>query len=579
MSSIPQTRPSSGRSRRFPIALIVAAVLVVALIATFAVRTFTAGPADPLEGATLAPVAVGDLTLGVSATGQVEPRVEAELAFSAASGRVAEVLVETGDTVEAGAPLIALDSRQLAAEVAAAQANLAAAQADLAGVSERATPAQIAAAQADVAAAQGSLTETQGRVTAADLQAARAAVEEARAKLAALEAGPKSDERTRAEADLAEARADLEFNRSLLASDKEAARVLVETRTNNLRTLQDTYSRIYWENRELDENLDDLPQARIDLEASALRDVQNAEAALFQAQRDYETAQQREISALQTAQARVDSAQADLDELLTGADADELAEARARLARAQADLAELTSSERTGAIANRAAGLEAAQARLQDLTADPKASDLARAQARVAQAEAQLEQARIRLDDAVLRAPFAGVIAGVNVAPGEAISAQITPVVLIDISRFLVKVTVDEVDIGRVSVGQTVQVLIDALGAPAITGTVVRFEPLPSGESAVTSYQVTVEIDPAERPLKAGMTASATIVADQRSGVLTVPVTAVRSEGGKNLVTVAVTGADGATTVSDREVQVGLRTTDRVEITGGLSEGEQVVIR
>lgn len=585
MTTVPQSRPS-GR-RRLNIAAVVAAVLVLALLATFGVRAFTSRTADPLADATVTPVSRGNLTLGVSATGQVEPRVQAELAFAAASGRVVEVLVAEGDAVQAGDPLIALENRQLTAARDAAQANLAVAQADLQALRDGATPQQVAEAQAQVAAAQGSLTQTQGSVSASDLTAARAAVDEARARLAELEAGPKTDERTRASTTLAEARAELDRQRSALATAKEQARQNVETAANTLRNAQAAYSTAYWDlehvklygtdprtERALNGAQQQDFQVAFDQAARALAD---AEAGVKQAQIDYDTARQNETSGLTTAEARVRAAQTDLDTLLAGADADDLAAARAQLARAEADLASLTGAERAGAVAAQSANVEAAQARLEQLTADPTSSDLARAEARVAQAQAQLDQAQFQLDDATLRAPFAGVVATVNVAAGESVGA-LAPVVLIDVSRYLVKVTVDEVDIGRVQTGQPVEVLIDALGE-TLPGTVLRLEPLPQTDSSVTAYLVTVEIDPAGKAVKAGMTASATIVADSRQDVLTVPAAAVRSENGQDVVGVVVTGADGQRAIEDTPVTVGLRTADTVEITSGLAEGVEVVLR
>lgn len=588
MTTLPQRRPG-GWLRRPPLAAIIAALLLLALLVTLALRTIASGPADPLADATLEAVARNDLTLSVSATGAVEPRLAADLTFPNATSRVSAVLVGEGDTVRADTPLIELDDRQLAASVAAAEANLQVAQADLLALREGATPEQIAEGQAQIRAAQSSLTQTQGSVTAADIEAARATLEEARARVAELEAGPKVDERGRSERALAEARAELDRQREALAAAKEQARRDIETRANAVRDAQSAYSTAYWDLEHVKAYGSD-PRTRRALNASEKQDFQNsfdqaarnladAEAALGQAQIDYETAQQNEVSGLATAEARVNSAQIDLDALLAGADADDLAAARASVARAQADLARLSGAERSGALGTQQANIAAAQARLDQLLADPKASDLARAEARVAQAQAQLEETRIQLADAILRAPFDGVVATVNVAPGETISAANAPIVLIDVSRFLVKVTVDEVDIGQVRIGQAVEVLIDALDSAPLMGTVQRLEPLPQGDSAVTAYQVTIEVDPADQPLKPGMTASALITADQRTSVLQVPLAAVREENGKMLVSVAVTDANGQRSVEERTVETGLRTDERVEILSGLSEGEQVVLR
>lgn len=584
MTTLPQSR--STNRRRLSIAAIIAGILVVAVLATLGFRAFAGGQADPLATTTLAPVTRSDLRLGVSATGSVEPRVQANLAFGLASGRVVEVLVSTGERVAAGDMLVRLDDRQLTAARDAAAAALARAEADLIAVKEGATEAQIAEAAAQIQAAQGNLVQTQGSVTGADINAARAAVEEARARLAVIEAGPRNDARTRAASTLAETQADLERQRSALAAAKEQASKNVETRANAVRNAQSAYSTAYWDlehvkTYETDpRTLRSLTDAQtqdyvVALERATLA-LADAEAALRQADVEYQNAIQNEMSGLASAEARVQAAQTDLDTLLTGAEADVRASARAQLARAEAELARLTGAQRSGAIAAQSANVEAARARLEQLTADPQASNLARAEAGVAQARAQLDQAQIQLDDTILRAPFDGVVAALNVAPGETVGNTI-PLVLIDVSRFLVKVTVDEVDIARVQLGQNVQVLLDALGE-TLPGTVVSLESLPQSGSSVTAYQVTVEIDPDDSALKPGMTASATIVADERSDVLTVPTSAVRSEGGQQFVGVVVTDANGERTIEERTVEVGLRTSDRVEIVGGLVEGDEVAL-
>jgi HlyD family secretion protein len=588
MTTLPQKR-TGNILRRPPIALLVALLLIAAVGGTVAFRMANPAAADPLEGATLAPATTGTLVLGVSATGAVEPRLQADLAFGTASGRVTQVLVAAGDQVAVGDPLVELDSRQLQAEVTAAEAGLAVARADLQALRDGATPEQLAEAQAQVAAAQGSLTQIEGGVTQADIAAAQAAVVEAEARLAELTAGPQNDVRTRAETALAQARADLDRQRSGLASAKEQALVLVEQRANAVRTAQEAYSTAFWDLEHVKNNETD-PRSRRPLSDAEVQDffsafelarlnLADAEAALQQARVDYDTAVQNEISGLADAEARVQAAQADLDEVLAGADADDLAAVRAQLARAEAELARLTGAQRDGSIAAQQANLAATEARLAQLTADPRSSDLARAEARVAQAEAQLDQTRIRLEDSILRAPFAGVVAAVNVDPGESISAQLTPIVLIDIERYLAKVTVDEVDIADVAVDQPVRVLIDALGDVVLDGVVRQVEPLPRDDSSVTAYRVTIEIDPAGQALKPGMTASATIIAAERADTLIIPAAAVQTTGDTRQVTVAVTDAEGQVILEQREVEIGLRSGEQVEILSGLREGDEVVVR
>jgi len=566
---------------------LIAAGLLLAVIVTVIVRLTTASTTDPLAGVTLAPVVRGDLRLTVNATGSIEPNQTAALSLTI-PGRVQEVLVTVGQQVTAGDPLLRLDDRQLRADVAAAQAAVALAQADLQALRERATPEQQAEAAALVAAAQAGLAQTQASVTPADVAAAQAAVEEARARLQELLNGPTPEQRARAEAALTQAKAELERQRELLSAAKSEAQARIEAQANVVRNAQSAYSDAYWNWEHVKAKGTDPRSGRSLNEAEqrdferaferAARALADAEAGLAQAQIAYQTAVQNEISGLAAAEARVASAQADLDALLAGPNTDTVAAARAQLARAEAELARLTGAARQSAIVVQQAQLEAAQARLAQLTADPRASDLARAEARLAQAQAQLEAARIRLDEATLRAPFAGVVAAVDVAPGEAVGNQ-APIILIDVSRYLIKVTVDEVDISRVTTGQPVEVTVDALDAPPFRGQVVNVEPLPAGNSGVTAYQVTIAFDPAGQPVRPGMTTTTAIIAATRSNVLQIPVTAIRNVGAKTLVDVVTVAENGQRALSERSVLVGLRANGMVEIQSGLAEGEQVVVR
>jgi HlyD family secretion protein len=584
MSTVPQTR-SRFRLPRPPLAAIIAAVLAVAALVSFVVPRIASRTADPLAGGTAAKVTRGPLVAGIGATGQVEPRRQAELSFNGATGRVAEVLVAEGDAVAAGQPLVKLETGRLDAQLAQAQAALAEAQADFRNLTDGATPEQIAAAEAQVAAARGALQQTQGSVTDADIRAARASVDEAHARLAALQGSPNNDTLTSARSAVAEAQAALDQQRSALAAAKLDAERRVNDSANALRdaqaafaTARDNLASVQGDG---DDPLTGAPltdagkRSFVDAFEQSKRTLANAEAALNQARVELDAARQNEITGLREAEARLATAQAQLDALLNP-NADTLAAARAQLANAEASLARLLGDQRAGALAAQQAQVANAEANLAELVGDPTSSELARAQARVASAEAGVTLAQLARDEAVLAAPFDGVIATVNVAEGEEVS-QGSPVTILDISRYNVTVSVDEVDVARVQVGQPVDVLIDALGAPALEGRVLRISPQSRAGSEVTAYDIEVEVDPAGRPVRAGMTATATIVVERRDDVLSVPAAAVRQENGADVVS-AVGETDGRTTVTARPVQTGARIDDRVEITGGLNEGERVLV-
>ncbi len=581
MATVPQSRPRL----KFPrpsIPMIIAIVLVLAAIAAFAISRFNSS-ATASVGTTTA-VTRGELIAGISATGRIEPRETAALVFNIREGRIAQVFVEEGASVKTGDPLVQLDAGQRTVEVAVAQATLAQAQADLQGLNDGATAEQVAAARAQVAAAQGALQQTQGSVTSSDIAAARAQLDEARARVATLTGKPNSDALARAEAAAVQAQATLDQQRSALSAAKEQARQNVETAANTLRNAQTDYAAARDNLSAVQDNSKDpLTGGKLtDAGERAYRDTYNkaeramadADAALTQARITYEDAKQKETAGLPDAEAQLRSAQADLNALRTP-NSDTSAAARAQLATAQANLDRLLGDQRAGALATQEANLAAAQANLNQLLADPKSSDFVRAQAQVAQAQANLDLAKLRLDETILRAPFDGIVARVDVTPGEDIS-QGTPVTLIDISRFQVKVTVDEVDVTRIQAGQAVQVLIDALGKPALLGSVKRIAPIAQTGSQVTSYEVVLEVEPGARPVKSGMTASATIVTDQRANALRAPSAAIRTENGASVVTVVTTGADGKQQTAIRTVQIGAAFGDQTEILSGLNEGELV---
>jgi RND family efflux transporter MFP subunit len=180
--------------------------------------------------------------------------------------------------------------------------------------------------------------------------------------------------------------------------------------------------------------------------------------------------------------------------------------------------------------------------------------------------------AELSLENATLTAPFAGVIASVSAKVGEIVGA--TPIVeILNTDLFEVIITVDEIDVANVAVGQTVDVLVDAIGAPALQGTVVRISPQAESDRGVVSYQVTVEVTPDDRPIKSGMTASADIITAQANDVVAVPRSAVRTVDGVSTVVVVANGQR-----EERTVTTGIRNSEVVEIRSGLTAGEVVEV-
>ena len=540
------------------------------------------------------------LVATVNATGQIEPVQTANVSFGGA-GRVSDVLVSIGDRVDKGAPLARLDDRDLRIRVAQAQAGVDQAQANYEKLQAGATPDELAAAEAQAEQARGQLRQAQGSVSAADLRAAEAQLAQAQAQLAKLTNGPKSSDVETAQGQLQQAQVQLDSQRNSLSAAKTNAQLQMQQAAGALTQAQSRYSTALqnWQyvqetgndpssstdpisgeksNRKLD---DRQRQQFYDAYVQAEAAMRNAEAGLQQSQVAFDNARQAEVNGVQLAEGQVVAAQASLDTLLAGADADQLAAARAQVASARASLDKLRGEQRRGALDTAQAGVEQAEANLGRVKAGPQASDLAIAQAQLASAQAALDLARLTLDEATLTAPFAGIVAEVNLKPGEVPSVATPAIVLADLSSFHVDVAVDEIDVSRLSAGQPVTLTLDALPGVALPGEVASINPLASAGAAVTSYEVRIATSSGDERVRAGMSANADIVVARKENVLLAPRRAVRNDRGrlvadlpKDTAVCALPAEQRPPSVElvQREVKTGLSNEQVIEIVEGLDD-------
>lgn len=139
--------------------------------------------------------------------------------------------------------------------------------------------------------------------------------------------------------------------------------------------------------------------------------------------------------------------------------------------------------------------------------------------------------------------------------------------------NMLLSVSVDELDINSVELGQEATVELDAIEDETFTGEVTAIGNTASASGGVAKYTVSLSIAKDDR-MKQGMNASATITIDSRENVVTIPVNALQEEGSKVFV---YTEQDSEGNLSgEKEVTTGLSNGTSVEITDGLEEGETV---
>ena len=202
--------------------------------------------------------------------------------------------------------------------------------------------------------------------------------------------------------------------------------------------------------------------------------------------------------------------------------------------------------------------------------------DLKLLNAEVESARAAVRIAEAELSYATLKAPISGIIAAVFTQEGETVAAGLsapTFVTIIDLERLQVETYVDEVDIGKIEIGQKATYSVEAFPSIDIHGEVVAIYPKAILRENVVFYNVIVKSPNSQQViLRPEMTANVSIFLELRKNVLVVPVTSVKKSGGSNLVFLLEKGKPVR-----QEVQVGLKLGRFIEIINGLKEGDEVL--
>ena len=194
------------------------------------------------------------------------------------------------------------------------------------------------------------------------------------------------------------------------------------------------------------------------------------------------------------------------------------------------------------------------------------------------QVEANLAFAWVQLEYTRIQAPISGVVASVSTQEGETVAASFaapTFVTIIDLNRLEVRAYVDETDIGRVQVGQKATFTVDTYRDTDFEGTVTAIYPQAEIQDNVVNYIATIDIDDFQgKTLRPEMTTTVTIYLDNRDDVLAVPTSALQREQGGMVVTIP-----GPKEPQKQLVQTGWSSGGYTEITGGLKQGDEVIIR
>ena len=200
----------------------------------------------------------------------------------------------------------------------------------------------------------------------------------------------------------------------------------------------------------------------------------------------------------------------------------------ATLKEAQANLARFEEVARlSGGKVPSAAELDTARANV-----DRAAAGEASARANVAEVRATVSTDQTNLSKASIRSPIDGVVLTRTVDPGNAVAASLQAVTLFsvaeDIARLRLEVSVDEADVGSVQVDQKATFTVSAYPSRRYPAKITRVAFGSTKTDNVVTYTTQLDVDNSDQSLRPGMTAAATIVSTERTGVLLVPNTALR---------------------------------------------------
>jgi RND family efflux transporter MFP subunit len=227
-----------------------------------------------------------------------------------------------------------------------------------------------------------------------------------------------------------------------------------------------------------------------------------------------------------------------------------------------------------------------AQQELDDATAKDRASQarvdaaksaLAASKQQLAVAQATLQHYNALYSYANITAPYDGVVTwrfsdtGALVQAGTSETSGLPVVTVAQINLVRLRIPAPESVAAKVRIGDTADVEVQATGEH-FTGKVTRFTD--ALDPSTRTEQVEIDVPNPDYHLQPGMYANVSLMTDSKTNALTVPVEAILRTGNKTDVLVL----DDQNRVQRRDVQIGVESSNKVEIVAGLTDGEKVIV-
>jgi len=224
------------------------------------------------------------------------------------------------------------------------------------------------------------------------------------------------------------------------------------------------------------------------------------------------------------------------------------------------------------AIINNERSIEELELSLADLIAGVDSLSIRAKQIAVQQREDALLDAQEELADHYIRAPFDGIVAEVSAKKGESISSGNIAVTFIAKQK-IAEITINEIDVAKVEVGQKATITFDAIEDLSITGEVTEIDILGSVSQGVVTYDLKIAFDAQDKRVKPGMSISTVVITNVKQNVLVIPNSAIKYKGDTQYVEVM----EGDNISLPQQIEIGTSNDTMSEIISGLQEGDMVV--
>jgi len=540
--------------------IIIGSILIVGTVAIFIIR----GAGQSVPDHKYIEAELGDVAQEVSVSGTVASVQERKLAFER-GGTVRAVLVEVGEVVSQGDPLVRLDSSELAASLARSRAALEAEEIKLSELTKGTRVEELALVETKLANAERAVLEAQSTLSSVQ---AKALADLTQAEDAALSAAKNA---------ILTAKLSLvtlsDLQETYYNSDNQDAYLIQEMKEVAVLRLFGVPDAGDW-----------IPAYISNLSGGLYGDVQAASLGV-----EGDDTGDLVTDTLQALYGTRDALNAfPITDAISATDKTSLQSAKTSIAtditaissRLQALNVQRAANE-SALVAAGSALTTAENARasaIDELTLAQSgaSSDQIEAQrSRVTAGEADVSLIEAQLAKTVLRAPITGTVTEQRARVGATVGAFETIATIETAGDLEILAPVTEADIVKVTVGDIARITLDAFGDDVLfEATVSEIDPAERLIEGVATYQVTLGFIGEHDGVKPGMTANIDILTASRQDVIAVPARALLTgDQGKY---VRVLRADNS--VDEVPVKVGLRGSDgRVELTDGVAVGDKVI--